>query len=148
MIVAVYGKGRDCPKDVYDDAVTVGRYIAEGGHVLVTGGLGGVMEAAAKGARECGGFVVGILPYNWKGNKYLSLAIRTGLSVPTRNVVNGACADMAIGMWGGHGTLQELCLAMDRDIPVAAVATDKWESLNIPQLVVEEVPGWLISLRP
>ena len=60
-MIGVIGAGA-CPKDVEDLAVEVGRAIAEAGGILVCGGLGGVMEAAARGAKAAGGTTVGVLP--------------------------------------------------------------------------------------
>jgi uncharacterized protein (TIGR00725 family) len=59
----VIGFGRDhCPEDVYRTAYQVGAEIARRDAILLTGGLGGVMEAASRGAKESGGFVIGIIP--------------------------------------------------------------------------------------
>ncbi len=76
MIISVIGNS-SCDKDIYKIAEEVGKLIAEKGGVLITGGLGGVMEAASKGAKEAGGTTVGILPDFSKedANRYVDIPI-------------------------------------------------------------------------
>src|SRR5207302_11097235 len=62
QIIVIVSDGDQCPESTYAAAKEVGAEIASRGAVLVTGGLGGVMEAACRGAKEKGGMVVGILP--------------------------------------------------------------------------------------
>lgn len=94
------------------DAEEVGRLLAERGAVVLCGGLGGVMEAASRGAREAGGTVVGILPGTDRSgaNQHLSLALATGLG-QARNAVIVTAADSVIAIGGGWGTLSEIGLA-------------------------------------
>jgi uncharacterized protein (TIGR00725 family) len=78
--VAVVGAGRASAEET-EDAERVGRAIAEAGATLVCGGLGGVMEAACRGARSAGGTTIGILPGSHRAaaNEYVDVAIPTGL---------------------------------------------------------------------
>ena len=71
------------------------------------------MEAAARGAREAGGVVVGVLPDLSDGNPYLSVRIRTGMG-HARNVVLVQSADAVVGVGGEFGTLSELAIALKR----------------------------------
>ncbi|OGL63804.1 MAG: TIGR00725 family protein, partial [Candidatus Tectomicrobia bacterium RIFCSPLOWO2_12_FULL_69_37] len=90
-------------------AEEVGRRIAERGAVLVCGGLGGVMEAAARGAKSAGGLTLGILPgYDpASANPYIDLPICTGMG-HARNVIIAATAGALIALEGAYGTLSEI----------------------------------------
>ena len=103
-------------------ARAVGRALAAAGAVLVCGGLGGVMEAAARGAAEGGGTVIGILPgYDHRAaNRHLTVALPTGLG-HARNVLVAAAGDALIALPGGHGTLSEVALARVLGRPVVAL---------------------------
>ena len=105
-------------------AEKVGRLLAERGHEVVCGGLGGVMEAACRGASEAGGRTIGILPGEDRqaANPHIDVAIATGLG-HARNglvVLNG---DAAIAIDGGPGTLSELGFAGVFDRPIAGLGT-------------------------
>jgi len=90
-------------------AAEVGRLIARGGAILVCGGLSGVMEAAARGAREAGGLTVGILPGTKpaEANPHIDVALATGLGT-TRNSLVAMNADVLIAIDGEYGTLSEI----------------------------------------
>ncbi len=115
----------------------VGRRLAESGAVVLCGGLGGVMEAAAEGAASAGGTVVGILPGGDRSaaNPYVTVAIATGLG-EARNAVLTAAADAVIAIGGGWGTLSEIALARKRGRPVVALAS--WELEGVPMAVSAE----------
>ena len=115
----------------------VGRRLAESGAVVLCGGLGGVMEAAAEGAASVGGTVVGILPGGDRSaaNPYVTVAIATGLG-EARNAVLTAAADAVIAIGGGWGTLSEIALARKRGRPVVALAS--WELEGVPLAVSAE----------
>ena len=108
-----------------DRAEGVGAALAEAGAVLVCGGLGGVMEAACRGARVAGGLTIGLLPGDARAaaNEWVQIAIPTGLG-EARNalVVRAASAVIAIG--GGWGTLSEMALALRAGKPV--VGLESW----------------------
>lgn len=100
-------------------AESVGREIAGCGAVLVCGGLGGVMEAAAKGAFEAGGEVLGILPGPDKlsANPYVTLPVSTNMG-HARNVIIAHTADVLIAVEGEYGTLSEAAISLKLGKPV------------------------------
>jgi len=134
--VAVCGASDPDPEQ-RELAREVGRRLAEAGAVVLCGGLGGVMEAAAEGAASIGGTVVGILPGADRsgGNAYLTLAIATGLG-EARNAVLAVAADAVIAVGGGWGTLSEIGLARRRGRPVVSLAG--WELEGVPVAISAE----------
>ena len=128
MIISVIGAG-NCNNETYSIAEEIGKLIAQKGAILVTGGLGGVMEAASKGAIEAGGTTVGILPGFSKedANKYVSIPITTGLS-HARNIVIARSADAVIAVSGEYGTLSEIAVALKLGKPVIGIKT--WENIE------------------
>jgi len=110
MQIAVIGKA-ECTEEEYEAARAAGSLIAESRAVLCCGGLGGVMEAACRGAREKGGTTVGLLPDAGQGNPFLDIAIRTGMGYG-RNVVLVQSADAVVAIGGGYGTLSEIAIAL------------------------------------
>lgn len=113
-----------CNEQVLELAKAVGREIASAGAVLVCGGRGGVMEAAARGAREAGGVSIGLLPgpNRNEANPELTYAIPTGLG-NARNAVIACAADALIAISGGYGTLSEIGLALKMGKPVVGLET-------------------------
>src|SRR5258708_18201762 len=124
FVVAVIGAS-DAPPAICKLAFEVGREIARRGAVLVNGGLGGVMESAAAGARKEGGHTIGIIPgYDRRtANRYIEFAIATGIG-EARNVVIVASADAVIALPGEGGTLAEIGFAKKFCKPI--VALDSW----------------------
>jgi uncharacterized protein (TIGR00725 family) len=112
--------------DELDWAEDVGRLLAEAGAIVVTGGLGGVMSAAAKGAREAGGMAIGILPgdRDQEGNEFNTVAIATGLG-EARNTIVVNTANVLIAVGGEFGTLSEIAFALRNSTPVIGLQT--WE---------------------
>ncbi len=104
----------------------VGRCIAEKGATLLCGGLGGMMQAAAEGAKSAGGQTVGILPGSDRSsaNSFIDLAIPTGLG-PFRNSLLVSSCDAVIAIHGAYGTLSEIAFALRIGIPVVGLHT--WE---------------------
>jgi uncharacterized protein (TIGR00725 family) len=123
MIIAVIGAG-ECTPEVARLAEEVGRRLAEKGAILICGGLGGVMEAACRGAKSAGGTTVGVLPGTNPGdaNPYVDIPIATGMG-PARNVIVVASAQAAIAVGGGYGTLSEIGHARKLGIPVVGLET-------------------------
>lgn len=123
MIVAVIGGGV-CSKEEAGIAETVGRELARRGAVLVCGGLGGVMEAACRGAKAAGGSTVGILPGSNRhdANRYVDIPIVTGLG-EARNVVVVRTGQAVIAVGGEYGTLSEIAYALKLGLPVVGVRT-------------------------
>jgi len=107
-------------------AQAVGRELASRSAVVVCGGLGGVMEAACRGAKEAGGHTVGILPGSDRtaANPFVDTAVPTGLG-EARNVLVVRAADALIAVGGGYGTLSEIALALKAGKRV--VALDSWD---------------------
>lgn len=113
-------------------AQEVGTLLAEQGHTVVCGGLGGVMEAAALGARVAGGAVVGLLPglEREAANPYLTVVIPTGLG-ELRNGIVVRASDALISVGGSWGTLSEIALAVRTGVPVVSLAG--WDLPDGPQ---------------
>ena len=131
--VAVVGAGRASAEEERA-AEAVGRRLAEAGVVLVCGGLGGVMEAACRGAQGGGGMTVGILPGTSRSdaNPYVDVAVATGLG-ELRNGLIVRTADALIAVGGEFGTLSEIALALKAGKPV--VALGGWELARAGQPV-------------
>ena len=125
MQIGVIGSGY-CSKEIESIAEDVGREIAKRGAILLCGGLLGVMEAAARGAKMEGGITVGILPGFKKdeANKYIDIKIPTGLS-EARNIIIVRASDALISISGGYGTLSEIAFALKLRKPVIGIKT--WE---------------------
>jgi hypothetical protein len=126
--LAVVGAGL-CSEEVAAVATEVGRLIAQRGAVLVCGGLGGVMEAAAMGARQAGGTTVGIVPTYDKetANPGIEIALATGMG-HARNVIVVASSDAVIALPGEHGTASEIALARKLGKPVVVLGA--WTGLD------------------
>ena len=107
-------------------AEEVGRLLARRGAVVVCGGLGGVMEAACRGASRAGGTTVGVLPGLDRGaaNPFVSVAVATGLG-EARNALVVRAADALVAVGGAYGTLSEIALALKAGKPVIGLGT--WE---------------------
>jgi uncharacterized protein (TIGR00725 family) len=106
------GNDSNLTGDILRLAEKVGFLIAKKGGILVCGGLGGIMEASAKGAKKGSGITVGLLP--WKkeaANHYIDIPIATGLGFFRNNVIIN-CADSVISICGRWGTLNEVAMAM------------------------------------
>lgn len=123
--VGVIGNGA-CPDEVKKLAAEVGREIARRGGILICGGLGGVMEGAARGAKEKGGLTVGILPGEspFQANSFIDIPIVTGLGY-ARNIVVVRSSEVLIAVHGQYGTLSEIAFALQLKIPVVGLNT--WE---------------------
>ena len=123
--VAVCGSGEATTQEEAW-AEEVGRLIAEAGAVLVCGGLGGVMDAAARGCEAGGGLSIGILPGERRdpASPHLTVSIPTGLG-EARNPLVVRAADAVIAIGGEFGTLSEISLALKAGTPVVGLHT--WE---------------------
>ncbi len=123
-LIAVVGGGEERRPEILAQAARLGKWIAEAGCVLVTGGMSGVMEAASQGAAEAGGEVVGVLPGRAKeeANHFVTIAIPTGLR-EARNAVIATAADAIVAVGGEYGTLSEIALGLKLGKPVIAVAS-------------------------
>ncbi len=112
--------------DALGHAREVGRLLGARGAVLVCGGLGGVMEAACRGALDADGMTVGILPGGDRrdANEFVEVAIPTGMG-EARNALVVRAADVVIAVAGEFGTLSEIAFALKIGRPVVGIAT--WE---------------------
>jgi uncharacterized protein (TIGR00725 family) len=119
--IAVVGGGAG-DAELAELAHDVGGRIAAGGAVLVCGGRGGVMEAAARGARDAGGDVIGVLPGESPddANPHVTHAVATGTG-HARNLAVAASADAVIAIGGEWGTLAEIAFARRLERPVVAL---------------------------
>ena len=122
-IIAVIGGGQ-CTREEATLAEEVGRELARRGAILVCGGLGGVMEAACRGADSQGGMTIGILPGESRqpANPYVQIPIVTGMGY-ARNVAVVKSAQAVIAIAGSYGTLSEIGHALQSGIPVIGLNT-------------------------
>jgi hypothetical protein len=122
QIVVIGYNGDSCTRKAYDIAYNVGKEIAKRGAVLLTGGLGGVMEAASKGATENNGMAIGIIPFEEfsDANKYCNIVICTGIGF-ARDFITAYSADGMIIVGGGIGTLIEAGAAYMKKKPIVAM---------------------------
>jgi hypothetical protein len=123
VFIAVIGSG-ECSPEEERMAEEVGRELARRGAVLVCGGLGGVMEAACRGAAGAGGLTVGILPGSSRreANPYVRIPIVTGMGY-ARNAIVARSAQAVIAIAGAYGTLSEIAFALQSNIPVIGLNT-------------------------
>jgi uncharacterized protein (TIGR00725 family) len=119
--IGVIGAG-SCDEATAAMAYEIGKGIAQAGYALVCGGLGGVMEAACRGASEAGGLTIGILPGDTmaSANPYVGLPIATGLGI-ARNVIIVRSSRVLIAISGGPGTLSEIAFALQLGVPVVSL---------------------------
>ncbi|TCJ16885.1 TIGR00725 family protein [Rubrobacter taiwanensis] len=119
--ISVVGSGT-ASGELYGLAREVGRLVAGAGGIVVCGGLGGVMEAAARGAAEAGGPSIGILPDEdrRRANPYLSYSVPTGTG-QARNLAVVCSGDAVIAVGGEYGTLSEIGLARKAGRPVVVL---------------------------
>jgi uncharacterized protein (TIGR00725 family) len=124
LVIAVIGAGEPSAGEAVL-AEEVGREIAGHGAVLVCGGLGGIMEAACRGAAEAGGITVGILPGDNPNtaNPSVQIPVVTGMR-NARNVIVVKSAGAVIAIGGSYGTLSEIAHALQNNIPV--IGLDTW----------------------
>jgi len=116
--VSVIGSGRGQE----ENAEQVGRLLAERGATVVTGGLGEVMSAAARGAKSVGGTTIGILPTETRerANEWIDHVVVTGIG-HARNLAVVASGDAVIAVGGRYGTLAEIGLALTLGRPVVVL---------------------------
>jgi uncharacterized protein (TIGR00725 family) len=148
--VAVVGPGDASPQEL-QAAEDVGAGLAARGAIVVTGGLGGVMEAACRGARSRRGRTIGILPGEDRdaANGWVEIAIATGLG-ELRNGLVVRAADALVAVGGGHGTLSEVALALKLGRPVVGLGT--WEvhgveHVSTPEEAIDRISALLLQNR-
>jgi len=145
-IIGVFGAGNISDSDnEWQAALTVGRQLAQRGFVVLTGGLGGVMTAASKGAKEGDGITVGVLPGNRKttpANSFVDIAIYTGMG-EARNAINTKSCKAAIAIGGEYGTLSEIALALKGNCPI--ILLNSWEIFRHGKVKPAE---WYVASTP
>ncbi len=134
-LIGVIG-GSVVNKRFYECARKIGYEIAKRKDIVVCGGLSGVMEAVCKGAKEAGGFTIGILPSSkaCDANKYVDIAIPTGIG-DARNIIIVNTAVGFIAVDGKEGTLSEIAFALKRKKPVIGIDT-----YGLPGVIKERDP--------
>jgi uncharacterized protein (TIGR00725 family) len=134
--IAVIGAGVASP-DEERAAEAVGRLLAEAGCHLVCGGLGGVMAAACRGAKQAGGRTIGILPGDTRqeANPWVDVPVPTGMG-EARNLLVVRASDAVIAIGGEFGTLSEIALALKLGRPVVGLTT--W-TITIEGLSVDPI---------
>jgi uncharacterized protein (TIGR00725 family) len=140
--IAVVGAGSDVTEEALAAAEEVGARLARRGAVVVSGGLGGVMAAACRGAREAGGTTLAILPGDDRSqaNRWVDVAVATGMG-ELRNGLVVRSADALIAIAGEHGTLSEIALALKAGKRVVGLGT--WE---IPGVLAASGPEEAVEL--
>jgi uncharacterized protein (TIGR00725 family) len=140
--IGVVGPGEASEAELAS-AEEVGAGLASLGAVVVTGGLGGVMEAACRGARSRRGRTLGILPGEDReaANGWVEIVVATGLGELRNGLIVRAC-DALVAVGGGHGTLSEVALALKLGRPVIGLGT--WavhgvDEVTTPAEAVERV---------
>ena len=100
-------------------AEEIGSSLAHAGYAVITGGGGGIMEAASKGAAQAGGLTIGILPgtSKYQANCYCKLVIPTGIG-HARNALTALAGDAIVAVGGGAGTLSEICFGWIYQKPI------------------------------
>jgi len=130
--ISVIGAGQASDDEVAA-AEEIGRLLAEAGAVLICGGLGGVMDAAARACGSAGGISVGILPGDDRthGSPHLTVRISTGVG-EARNAIVARAADAVIAVGGEFGTLSEIALALKMGKPVVGLGTWSLDLEGLP----------------
>lgn len=147
-IIAVCGAGI-CDASLATLAEEVGQRIAAAGAVLVCGGLGGVMEAACRGASQASGLTLGFLPGTERtaANPWVRLALPTGMG-EARNVLLVRAADVIIAIGGEYGTLSEIALARKAGRSVIGLHT--WnlgnDTRGQPHIIAAHTPAQAVAL--
>jgi len=146
-IIGVIGQGRDCSSELLKKAEEVGWHIAQQGAILICGGLGGVMEAASRGAKKSGGKTIGVLPGDDKktANRYIDIPIVTGMG-EARNIIIVRSADALIAVGGRFGTLSEIAFGLAFEKSIVGLQT--WENLEnmIYRETAEEAVSTVIKM--
>jgi len=122
QILIIGNNDNGCTPELENIAYQTGAEVAKSNSILITGGLGGVMKAASKGAKDSGGITVGIIPQNDKSeaNEFCDIIIPTGIGL-MRDFLNVLSADGVIAIGGGSGTLSEICAAYMYSKPIVVL---------------------------
>ena len=134
-VIGVIGAG-ECDAALRETAREVGRRLAEAGCTVINGGLGGVMEAASRGAAEAGGTVVAVVPGAdpASANAWVAIPIASGMG-DARNAILANSAEAFVAVGGSYGTLSEIAFALKRGKRVVPAV----EAVKTPEQAVERV---------
>lgn len=144
--ISLIGAGRASAREE-EVARRVGREVAERGAILVCGGLGGVMAAAAEGCREGGGTTVGILPGTEpeEADAGIEIPVATGLG-EARNLLVVRAGEAVITVGGSWGTLSEIALARKVGRPVVTLLEPPAAELGLPEADTPEAAvAWALA---
>lgn len=149
LVIAITGRKESSPRynaETADAAFAAGRVCAELGLTVLTGGLSGVMEKAAAGAKSAGGLTIGILPgaNHDDGNQYLDVVLPSGIGI-ARNVLLAQGCDFMLALPGGTGTLEELCFALDFGRPV--ISWGSWEIEGVQKVTFGDASALSTTLK-
>jgi|YNPNPStandDraft_1061719.scaffolds.fasta_scaffold12342_3 uncharacterized protein (TIGR00725 family) len=139
--IGVIGSGQ-CDEATAERAFQVGMAIGRSGAILLCGGLGGVMHAAARGAKAAGGLTVGILPGGSaeQANPCIDIPIVTAMG-QARNVILVQSCQALVAVAGGFGTLSEIALAFKLGVPCVGIGT--WSV--VPELYMTNDPSCAVA---
>lgn len=128
-----YPKGVRSKQEIYKVAEKIGELVAENGGILVTGGKGGVMEAACKGAKQKSGITVGVVKGKKRktANRFVDVEVVSGMEGCGEETILVLMCDGVVAIGGGAGTLQELAIAYRNRRPIVAL---------------KNLPGWAEKL--
>ncbi len=137
--VAVIGAA-EATSEQAEAAEQVGAGLAAAGAIVITGGRGGVMAAASRGAEQAGGTVVGLLPGSDRAdaNEWVTVALPTGLG-ELRNGLIIRAADAVVAVGGAYGTLSEIALALAAGVPVLGLGSWPIDGVEPVETVAEAV---------
>ena len=128
-VISIIG-GYEITEDTLKKAVEIGRILAKNDYAVACGGLGGVMEAVCKGAKQENGLTIGIIPYKEKSpaNPYVDIVIPVPFS-QARNIIVVLSGDVVVAISGKAGTLSEMCFSWIYGKPLIALSdVDGWSS--------------------
>jgi uncharacterized protein (TIGR00725 family) len=146
LYISVCGASQ-CDEELESLAYRAGLEISRRGHILVCGGLTGVMDAAARGCRDGGGTSIGILPGPDRGgsSQWLSVSIPTDMG-HARNVLVARAGDAVVAVGGGYGTLSEIAFALKMGKPVVGLGTWRLEKRGPAGIEEAESPEEAVAL--
>ena len=131
--IGIIGSSESNP-DLDNLAQETGKRLAEAGITVICGGLGGVMEAACRGAKSADGLTIGILPGTSKdtANPYVDIPIPTGINDARNLIIIRSCSAL-IAIGGKYGTLSEIAFALRLKVPVVGLCTWELEKISKEQ---------------
>jgi hypothetical protein len=148
-IIGVIGSSR-CDERIARIAEEVGGGIARHQAILICGGLGGVMEAACRGAKLAGGLTIGVLPGDHpdQANQFVDIPIVTDIGI-ARNIIIVRSSSALIAINGSHGTLSEIAFALQLKVPVYGIETWDFDpgiikvnsAMDAIQKIFQNIPG-------